>query len=238
MKKKIFQWLGREFVALSCEGKKGEGLAKEAEDLFRRCDEDLRGMGLSLENTVRTRLWATDHEARHEASDVRFRVLTGKAKASSSSFISQEYFASDARVGLDLIAMRPSRPGLEKTVVEYDIPRRPCRYIIYDALVFLTGEEAKTALQPPVLADQLAHILSLHTGSLAHAGVSWNQVVKVSSFLDRTQKLETLKGLFETNLKVKIPQMDYTFVDGFAPQAGKPADHRALLEVEVTAKID
>lgn len=237
MRKKMFEWLGREFVALSCEGKPAETLAKEAEHMFRRCDEELRATGLSLENTVRTRLWAIDHEIRHVASNVRFSVLSGTAKASSSSFIAPDHFDSGARVALDLMAMRPSRPGLKKTVVEYNPPKRPCRYISYDSFVFLTGEEAKTALQPAILADQLANILSLFTGTLAHAGVSWDQVVKVSSFLHRTQKLETLKELFERQLKVKTPPMEYTFVDGYALQEGKPLGQQALLEVEVTAKI-
>ena len=56
MRKKIFYWLGKEFVALSCEGKAEATAAREAREIFRRLDEELRGMGLSLENTVRTRL--------------------------------------------------------------------------------------------------------------------------------------------------------------------------------------
>ena len=56
MRKKIFQWLGREFVALSCEGKAGLTGTEEAWEIFRRFDGELLEMGLSLENTVRTRL--------------------------------------------------------------------------------------------------------------------------------------------------------------------------------------
>lgn len=237
MRKKIFQWLGREFVALSCEGNLGTTATEEMQHVYSRFEEELRGLGLSLENTVRTRLWARDQESRHQASDVRFKVLSDKARASSTSFISNAYFASEARVGLDLLAMRPSKPGLAKKVVEYDPLKRPCRYVIYDSLVFLTGEEAETALQPPNLAGQLDNILSVLGDSLVHAGTSWDKVVKVSSFLQRTQKPETLKGLFEKNLKGVIPQMEYVSVDGFAIQEGVPGGGEGILEVEVTAKI-
>ena len=238
MRKKIFQWLGREFVALSCEGNSGATATVEMQHVYSRFEEELRGLGLSLENTVRTRLWARDQESRHQASDVRFKVLSGKARASSTSFISHVNFDSEAQVGLDLIAMRPSKAGLEKKVVEYDSPKRPCRYVIYDSFVFFTGEEAETDLQPPNLAGQLDNILSVLGDSLVHAGTSWDQVVKVSSFLHRTQKPETLKKLFEKNLRGVIPQMECVSVDGFAIQQGIPGGGEGILEVEVTAKIN
>ena len=194
MRQKIFHWLGREFVALSCEATSGETAAQQAQHIFDRFDQELRGVELSLENTVRTRLWARDPENRNLASDVRWKVLSGKARASSSSFIVPDHFDSDAQIGLDLIAMRPSRPGLEKTHVEYDPPVRINRYIIYDSFVFVTGVEAVTALHS-ALAHQLADILSLISCCLAQAGTSWDQVVQVSSFLRRTQNLETFKDL-------------------------------------------
>ena len=228
MKKKIFHWLGREFIALSCEGKSQPSPSEEAKNIFLRFAEELKRSGLSLEDTVRTRLWARDRESRSLASDERFKILSGKARSSSSSFIAPDHFNSDARVGMDLIAMRPSRSGLERTIVEYDPPMRPCRYVAWDTFVFLTGEEAKNALQP-VLSDQLDDILSMLTGSLAHAKVSWDHVVQVSCFLHRSQHLETLKELFEKNLKTKVPNMEYAFVDDYALTEG-------LLEVEVTAR--
>ncbi|MEK7209889.1 MAG: hypothetical protein AAB070_00560, partial [Candidatus Binatota bacterium] len=134
MRKKIFHWLGREFVALSCEGKAGLATKEQSQDIFRRFDEELRLMGLSLENTVRTRLWGRDRQSRNLGSDQRIRVLSGKARSASSSYIAPGHFDSEARVGLDLLAMRPSRPGLEKTLKEYDPPIVPLRYLIYDSV--------------------------------------------------------------------------------------------------------
>ncbi len=226
MRKKIFHWLGREFVALSCEGKSGPTASEEARLLFRHFDEELREAGLSLENTVRTRLWARDRESRTLASNERFNVLSGKARSASSSYIAPAHFDSEARVALDLLAMRPSQPGREKILVEYDPPIVPLRYLTYDSIVFLSG----VTVVLPTLSDQLNDILPRITGSLAHAEASWYQVVKVSSFLHRTLKLETLKALLEKNVKAEIPQTEYAFVDGYSSE-GK------WVEVEVTAKI-
>ena len=61
--KEVFLCLGREFITLSCEGKEGMTATDQSREIFRSLDEELRGMGLSLENTVRTRLWGKDRKA-------------------------------------------------------------------------------------------------------------------------------------------------------------------------------
>jgi enamine deaminase RidA (YjgF/YER057c/UK114 family) len=223
MQKKIFQWLGKEFVALSCEGKAATA-TQEASEIFRRFDRELREMGLCLENTVRTRLWGKDRESRDLGSNERVKVLSGKARSASSSYIAPGHFDSGARVGLDLLAMRPARAGAGKILKEYDPPIVPLRYLIYDSVIFLSGVTAVL----PILEDQLADILPRITGSLTDAGSSWNKVAKVSFFLHRSQKLETFKGLFRKHVRAEIPQMEYGFVNGYSA-AGK------LIEIEVTA---
>jgi len=226
MRKKIFQWLGREFVALSCEGKAGSTAAQEAREIFRFFDQELRGIGLSLENTVRTRLWGRDRESRNLGSDERVKILSGKARSASSSYISPSHFDSNARVALDLLAMKPSRSGLEKTLKEYEPPIVPLRYLAYDSVVFLSGVTAVL----PALPDQLADILPRIAASLTDAGSSWDKAVKVSFFLHRSQKLEILKELFQRTVKANIPRTEYAFVDGYSAE-GK------LVEIEVTAAI-
>jgi len=93
-------------------------------------------------------------------------------------------------------------------------------------MVFLSG----VTVVLPELANQLSDILPRITGSLADAGASWDQVVKVSSFLHRSQKLATYKELFAKDIKAEIPQIEYAFVDGYSSE-GK------LVEVEVTARL-
>ncbi|SRR5213594_493232 len=224
MTKRIFSWLGREFVELSSEAGSGATATEEAREIFRRFDEELRAIGLSLDHTVRTRLWGRDRGSRDLASAERVRILSGKARSVSSSYIAPVHFDSDARVALDLLAMRPSQAGADKVLREYEPPIVPLRYLIYDSVVFLSGVTAVL----PTLEDQLADILPRISSSLADAGTSWNQVVRVSFYLHRSQKLETLRALFRKAVAVQIPQMEYSFVDGYSA-AGK------LIEIETTA---
>ena len=225
MRMKIFPWLGREFVALSCEGKAEGTVVEQTLDIFRRFDVALKGMGLSLENTVRTRLWGRDRESRDLGSGQRVKVLSGKARSASSSYIAPDHFDSDAKVTLDLVAMRPQRPQADKTLQEYEPPIVPLRYLVSDSIAFLSG----VTVVLPTLEDQMADILPRIQGSLTDAGTSWDKAVKVSFYLHRSQKLETLKKLFGATVQVKIPQMEYVFVDGYSSE-GK------LIEVEVTAE--
>ena len=182
-------------------------------------------MGLSLDNTVRTRLWGRDRESRDQGSTERVKILSGKARSASSSFISPIHFDSNARVAVDLWAMWPTRQD-QKILREYDPPITPLRYLTYDAVVFLSGVTAVL----PTLDDQMGDILQRIQDSLKDAGSSWNRAVKSSFLLHRSQPFEKLTELFQKHVKVKIPEMDYFHVDGYSSE-GK------LIEIEITATL-
>jgi len=226
MRKLVFEWLGRDFVALSAEGRPGLGVAEQARDLFRRFDQELHGLGLSLVDTVRTRLWGRDRSSRDEGSRERVAALSGKARSSGSSYIAPVHFDSEAQLAVDLYAMRPRRPGLEKALVEYDPPIVPLRYLAWDQVVVLSGVTAVL----PTLADQVADILPRIEASLADAGAGWEQVVLISCFLHRSQRLDQLRDLLAAAIPARPPRAEYGFVDGYST-AGK------LVEIEVTALL-
>jgi enamine deaminase RidA (YjgF/YER057c/UK114 family) len=183
-------------------------------------------LGLSLENTVRTRTWGRDAEARKLAVDERSKILTGNSKGSSTSYICPEFFDSTARVAVDLIAMRAANPNAERKPVEFDPPRLFLRSLIYDAFVFLSGVARAGADLKNSLAETIAEI----DGCLAVAGTSWDQVTTAAYFLHRSQKIEVLKGLLEKNRRLGTSQTEFCFVNGFAREG-------ILVEVEVTAKV-
>ena len=224
MTKKIFTWLGKEFVALSSEAKSEATAAEQAREIFQRFDRDLRALGLSLDDTVRSRLWGRDRQSRNLGSNERVGVLSGKARSVSSSYIAPDHFDSDAAVALDLLAMRPSRAGMEKILKEYVPPITPLRYLVYDSVVFLSGVTAVL----PTLEDQMADILPRISSSLEDAGSSWDRAVKVSFYLHRSQRVENLRALFRKTVAADIPQIEYSFVDGYSAE-GK------LIEIETTA---
>jgi enamine deaminase RidA (YjgF/YER057c/UK114 family) len=224
MRKRIFPWLGREFIELSGEAKPGKSAADETRRLFMRFDEELSSTGLSLDNTVRSRLWGRDRESRDQGSVERIAILTGNARSASSSYISPGHFDSPARVALDLLAMRPLRRGVQKDLKEYDPPITPLRYLVYDSVVVLSGVTAVL----PTLEEQLKNIVPRISTSLRDAGSSWDGAVKVSFYLHRSRTIDELNELFRRQVAQKVPQTEYEFVDGYSAE-GK------LCEVEVTA---
>ena len=224
MRKKIFTWMGKEFIELSGEAGPSASAANEAQELFGRFDRELRAHGLSLDNTVRSRLWGRDRQSRDLGSEQRVKILSGKARSASSSYIAPAHFDSSAKVAVDLIAMRPEQAGVSKRIVEYDPPIVPIRFLTYENVVVLSG--VTTVL--PTLEAQLDNILPRIHGSLTDGGSSWDKVARVSFYLHRTQTIENLKTLFRRHVKAEIPQMEYCFVDGYSSE-GK------FCEVEVTA---
>jgi enamine deaminase RidA (YjgF/YER057c/UK114 family) len=224
MRKRIFTWLGKEFIELSGEAKAAANATIEAQELFQRFDQELQAHGLSLDNTVRSRLWGRDRQSRDLGSTERVKILSGKARSASSSYIAPGHFDSGAKVALDLLAMRPSQTSAAKRIVEYEPAIVPIRFLVYDSVVVLSG--VTTVL--PTLAEQFDNIFPRITGSLKDAGSSWEKVARVSFYLHRSQTLENLKTLFARHVTVKIPQTEYCFVDGYSSE-GK------FCEVEVTA---
>ena len=227
MRKRFFSWLGKTFIELSGEAKAAASATSEARELFQRFDQELKGHGLTLDDTVRTRLWGRDRESRNLGSDERVKVLSGKARSASSSYIASDYFDSDAKIAADLLAMKPSTQGMEKRIVEYDPPIVPIRFLVYDSVVILSG--VTTVL--PTLEEQLDNILPRITGSLKDGGSSWERVARVSFYLDRSQTIDNLNRLFNERIKAPTTQREYCFVDGYS-SVGK------LCEIEVTATAE
>lgn len=227
MRTVVFPWLGKEFVALSGEGKAGLPPGEAVRDLMTCFAAELKDWGLSLDNTVRSRLWGRDREARDGGSRERVAVLAGRARSASASFIAPLRIDSGASVALDLLAMRPAIAGQEKRLQEYEPPITPLRYLVYDGIAFLSG----VTHEEGTLDVQLNAILPRIGGSLAHAGASWGSAVRMSCFLHRSQKLEDLKMGLQGALGRDLPgTIEYTLVDGYSTP-GK------LVEIEVTAVV-
>lgn len=225
MRKRIFTWLGHEFIEISAEAAPGANAGAESSALFERIDGALSGHGLSLDNTVRSRLWGRDRASRDGGSTERVRILSGKARSASSSYIAPGHFDSAAKVAVDLLAMRPAGSGQQKQIVEYEPAIVPIRFLVFDGVVVLSG--VTTVL--PTLAEQFDNILPRITGSLKDAGSSWDKVAQVSFYFHRSQDLAHLKKLFAERISAQPPRMEYVVVDGYSAE-GK------FCEVEVTAK--
>ncbi|MEE8516621.1 MAG: hypothetical protein V3T02_08285 [Alphaproteobacteria bacterium] len=225
MHKRLRHWCGQDFIALASEGRPGMDAAEETADIFRRMALELDRDGLTLNDTVRTRLWGRDRKSRDGGSKVRRATLDGPARSASSSYIKAGHFDSDANVAIELLAMRPP-PGANKTVEEFEPPRTPLRYLTLGPMVVLSGFSAEL----PTLADQVADILARITPTLDHAGTSWQHACLVSCYLHESQTIEALQAEFAKSVTTAIPEREYGLVDGYSSE-GK------LIEIEVTARL-
>jgi enamine deaminase RidA (YjgF/YER057c/UK114 family) len=222
MRKSSEQWLGHEFVTLSAEAPVGQSPGEGMRSLLERFEAELRSTGLSLEDTIRTRLWARDGQGRDDASRARVEILTGKRRSSSSSFICPEHFDSDAAVALDLLALRALG---QKVLREYEPPIAPLRYLVWGDLVVLSGVTSER----DGLSAQLEYILPAIGGSLSAAGVDWRDVVNVDCFVHRSVAPAPVDAALRGVLPDRRPRLSYSVVDGYSHPA-------KLCEIEVTAQ--
>ena len=213
-------------MELSGEAPSRGTVEEETRELLSRFSAELSLQDLSLENTVRTRLWARSRDVRMRASRERTHILSGKASASSSSFISLQHFDSNANVALDLLAMRPSSPVAETVAVQFEPPRAYLRYLRNDSIVFVSGFTSSEGR----LEDQVPQVIADIEDTLKVAGTSRDKLVRLSAFLCRSQRLETLQALLKKANTGDGPQLEFGFVDGFAGET-------SLLEIEATAVI-
>jgi enamine deaminase RidA (YjgF/YER057c/UK114 family) len=225
MRLRLFNWLGRDMLALSGEGRVGLDGDAASHELLGRFGAALAAHGLSLQDTVRTRLFARDEPSRLAGSTAR-RAVLGNYRGGSASYVAPALFDSDGVVAFDLIAMRPSQPGATQTAVEYDPPQGPLRWVSYDGVAFFSG----VAGDHGDLADQVRGSLGELTESLALAGTSWERVALISCYLRRDQDVRALRGLLRDAVPQASAPVECEQVDGFAPAAG-------LIEIEITAVI-
>jgi len=224
VKVKLFNWLGRDFIEIAAEGKPVLSADIATAQLLEKFDMELHTYGLSLDDTVRIRVWGRDRDARALATAARSKILTGQRKAASSSFISQQWFDSDASAGLELLAMKPMNSGADRRPVEFEPARNYLCYLRYDAVLFFSGFTSDAA----TLAEQVPDVIRALSNAFAVAGTGWSKVVKLSVFLQRSQKVDTVMDLLAKGPRPNVPEVEFIYVDGFAGE-------KYLVEIEATA---
>jgi enamine deaminase RidA (YjgF/YER057c/UK114 family) len=224
MKTKLFSWLGREFVEVVGEGAPGAPPDRAADELFRNFESELKRYSLSLEHTARIRVWGKDRDGRALATATRAKILTGKRKAASSSFISGEWFDSGATAGLELLALHPRSATALRNPVDFEPARNYLCYLDYDGLLFFSGFTSEAA----TLEQQAKDVLGAIGNALGRAGADWAQVKKLSCLVQRGHPMESVRQAIDQAGLQKIFEVDFTFVDGFAGE-------KYLLEIEATA---
>jgi enamine deaminase RidA (YjgF/YER057c/UK114 family) len=227
MQVRLFNWLGREFIEISGEGKAGIAADRATEELFNRFEKKLKAHDFSLDDAVRVRVWGRDKAARVLATAARAKILVGNHRVASSSFISEEWFESDGVAGLELLAMRPAKGGAERRAVDFSPARNYLCYLRYDSVLFFSGLTSDAA----TLDEQVPNILLSLANAFAVSGVSWSKVTKLSIYLQRNQGLPALRKLLAKGPRPDVPEIEVSLTDGFAGD-------NYLIEIEATALMD
>ena len=226
MKSRMFSWLGREFVEICGEAHGGASVESATAELFQKFANALTPLGLSLDNTVRIRVFGRDRQARTDATLARSKILSGSRRAASSSFISQRWFDSTGAAGLELLAMRPLNSAAVRKPVDFESPRNYLRYLEYDSVIFFSGFTSDAA----TLEQQVSEVLTTLDGAFATAKTDWSKVVKLSLLLQRGSNIESVKRILAQADRLVVPEIEFTFVDGFAGE-------KYLIEIEATAMV-
>jgi hypothetical protein len=225
MRLKIFPWLGQEFVSLSCEGN-GEGtIEAEVREVFARFSNELREFGLSLDHTVRTRLWARNMDCWQAGVDERARILSGKARSVSSSHIRPVRLGAKARIAVDMMAMRPPAGGESKMLREYAPRTNVLRSLTWGRILFCSGVSDMTHAR---FDEQFLTIIARLSETLRDGGGSWQNVARASFFLHHEESLDKLRESFGKAVSAGISCLDYTLID---TRQGK------RLEIELTSTL-
>lgn len=226
METKIFSWLGREFVEIVGAAKAGASVESAMAELFQKFADALAPLGMSLDNTVRIRVFGRNRQARTDATLARSKILSGTRRAASSSFISQEWFDSTGSAGLELLAARPSSANIQRKPVDFEPPRNYLCYLEYDSLLYFSGFTSEAA----TLERQVSEVLGTLDTAFNKAGTGWSKVKKLALLLQRGSNIEAVKQTLASANKLSVPEIEITFVDGFAGE-------KYLVEIEATALV-
>lgn len=129
MAMKSMTWAGHDLVSLYGEGLAGRTPGEQLSDIFADFDQELSGIGLSLDNGVRHRLWTRTREAREASNDIRAQLITGNRRCATSSFISRDVISSAGDVAVEMIAQVPAAVPVRR-LVDFSPPRRYARYLV------------------------------------------------------------------------------------------------------------
>jgi enamine deaminase RidA (YjgF/YER057c/UK114 family) len=226
METRIFSWLGREFVEICGEAQAGGSVESAMAELFEKFANALTPLGLSLDNTVRIRVFGRDRQGRTDATVGRSKILSGSRRAASSSFISQAWFDSAGAGGLELLAMQRLNSSAQRHPVDFEPARNYLCYLEYDSVLFFSGFTSDAV----TLEQQVRDVLTTLDGAFAKAKTDWSKVVKLSLLLQRGSNVDSVRQVLSQANRLTAPEIEFTFVDGFAGE-------KYLLEIEATATV-
>lgn len=216
---------GREAFQATVAGNGTETVESESKLALARALVEIEKAGFARAHVVRSRLYAQDGAARQAASDVRRATLVGDLRSGSASFVDAERLPKNARVIMEVTALKPRDAGAKKIVREYEPVIAPPMFVALDGLVFLSGNTDESA----TFEAQLDAIRRKIDASLATAGTDLSKAIVVSAFVSKKVKIAEARAAIAARFAEVPCPIAITSVEGYSAVA-------KLVEVEVTAK--
>jgi len=120
--------------------------------------------------------------------------------------------------------MRPLSPHAQRHPGDFAPPRNYLCYLEFDSVLFFSGFTSEAA----TLAQQVGEVLATLDSAFTKAKTDWSKVVKLSLLLQRGANLDSAKQALAQANRLSAPEIEFTFVDGFASE-------NYLVEIEATA---
>jgi enamine deaminase RidA (YjgF/YER057c/UK114 family) len=224
MQKRFFYLKELPFVFLSTTGHGIKGATEEATLACNRLDQELRQLGGSIEDIVRTTVFTKNHECRPEISKVRKKAFPQATRPASSSIIVHDFSPSDTLIEIDATAILSKGKKYEKKGIEFDPPRAYLKALLLEDLVFISGQGGRgenIEIQTKTTCSRIAEIL-------VEMGISWNKVLQLSCYVKEKEWFDTVYKILRETLGDRQVFIDMAIADGYA----RP---EMLIEIEATA---
>ena len=226
MQRRFFYLNGQPFVFLSAHGSGGKSPAEETTLALSRINQELKSLGGSIDDLVRTTIFTKNQECRPAVGEVRRKMLTQATRPASSSIIVHDFLPEDTSVEIWASGILSRGEKIQKKGIEFEPPRPYLKALKVDDLLFLSGRGGKGEN----IETQVRATLDIIEETLAELGSSWDKLLLLSCYVKKLEWLETVEKIARERTHLGAQPIDLVPADEYA----RPD---MLLEVEATAYV-
>jgi len=225
MQKRFFYLNGHPYVFLSTTGHGAQGATEEAALAFDRLNQELRKLGGSIEDVVRTTVFTRNQECRPAISEVRRKTFSQTARPASSSIIVHDFSPKDTLIEIDATAFLSRGGKYRKKGYEFDPPRAYIKAVELEDVLFVSGQTERgedIEVQTTACCNRISE-------TLAELGFSWGNLLLLSCYVKKVEWFDLVYQTIHKRIGNKPVPVDLVLGDEYA-QPG------VLIEIEATAR--
>ncbi len=224
MQKRFFYLNGHPYVFLSTTGHGAKGATEEADLAFDRLNQELRKLGGSIEDVVRTTVFTRNQECRPAISEVRRKSFAQTTRPASSSIIVHDFSPRDTLIEIDATAFLSKGEKYRKQGYEFDPPRAYIKAVELEDILFISGQTGRGEN----IEVQTTACCSRISETLAELGFSWGNLLLISCYVKKVEWFDRVYRMIRKKIGNKPVPVDLVLGDEYAQP-------EVLIEIEATA---